>query len=221
MTESSTRNSTTWELIRIPAMLTLGVTVLRLAGELHHWSPFWFSPQPGGGAALIGIVWLAPLFGIYFALKLKSMGEMPKIGRTIGFVFIGLLFSVGGIFLASRVIHAAPMQIITYNLIAAMGGLIQLLGWPSLSRILFAYAFAARIPVVIVMFFAIKGSWGTHYDGIPPGFPEMAWFSKFVLFGVLPQLMGWVTFTVIIGALAGAIAVSKGRKRNPALQPTS
>jgi hypothetical protein len=91
MTETLTRTSSIWGLIRIPAMITLGVTILRLFGELLHWSPFWFNSEPGGGGALIGIVWLVPIFGIYFALKLKSMGEMPKIGRTIGFAVIGIL----------------------------------------------------------------------------------------------------------------------------------
>ena len=62
MTETLTRTSSTWELIRIPAMITLVVTVLRLLGELQHWSPFWFNSQPGGGGALIGIVWLVPIF---------------------------------------------------------------------------------------------------------------------------------------------------------------
>ncbi len=108
MTETLARISRTWELIRIPAMITLVVTVLRLLGELLHWSPFWFNSQPGGGAALIGIVWLAPIFGIYFALKLKGMGETPKDGRAIGFAFIGLLVIVGGMILANAIFHAGP-----------------------------------------------------------------------------------------------------------------
>ena len=220
MTESLTSTSGVWKLIRIPALITLVITVLRLMGELQHWSPFWFNPHPGGGGALIGIVWLVPIFGIYFAMKLKNKGETPKIGRTIGFAVIGLLVTVVGIFLATRIFHGGPMLIIAANLMAGVGGLIQLYGWPGLSRILLAYAFAARIPVAAIMFFAIKGSWGTHYDGPPPGFPEMAWFPKFVLIGLLPQLIGWITFTLIFGALAGAIAVAIARKRAPALQTT-
>src|SRR3990172_7918571 len=114
MSGTLTRTSSTWELIRIPAMLTLVVTVLRLVGELLHWSPFWFNPEPGGGAALIGIVWLAPVFGIYFALKLKSVGETPKIGRTIGFSLLGLLILVGGFILVSAVFQlGTPLFIIT------------------------------------------------------------------------------------------------------------
>jgi len=222
MTETLTRTSSTWELIRIPALLTLVVTVLRLMGELLHWSPFWFNPQPGGGAALIGIVWLAPIFGIYFALKLRGLGETPQVGRTIGFAGLGLLIIVGGSLLVSLVFHmGTPTFVILFQLIAAIGGFVQLYGWPSLSRLLLAYGFAARLPVVVVMFYAIRGNWGTHYEGPPPGFPEMSWFAKFVIIGVLPQLLSWVTFTMITGALAGAIAIAIARKRKPALQPTS
>lgn len=221
MTETMTPTSGTWKLIRIPALITLVITVLRLVGEFQHWSPIWFNSQPGGGAALMGIVWLVPVFGIYFALKLKTMGELPKIGRTVGFAVIGLLVTMGGFFLANMIFHGGPMLIVAANFMAGVGGLIQLYGWPGLSRILLAYAFAARIPVAAIMFFAIKGSWGTHYDGPPPGFPEMAWFSKFVLIGLLPQLIGWVTFTLIFGALAGAIAIAIARKQNPVLHPTA
>ena len=222
MTETLTRTTSTWELIRVPALLTLVVTVLRLVGELQQWSPFWFNPEPGGGAALIGIVWLAPIFGVYFALKLQSAGEVPKIGRTIGLSLLGLLIIVGGFVLASVVFHlGTPLFIISANLIAAVGGLIQLKGWPSLSRILLAYGYAARLPVVMVMFYAIKGNWGTHYDGPPPGFPNLGWFSEFALTGLLPQLLIWIAFTMITGALAGAIAAAIARKRKPALQPAS
>jgi hypothetical protein len=59
------------------------------------------------------------------------------------------------------------------------------------------------------MFFAIRGDWHTHYDGPPPGFPtEITWFPKFILIGVLPQLIFWIAFTIIIGMLFGAAAVA-------------
>ena len=40
-------------LIAIPALITLGITVLRLAGELEHWPAPWFSTAAGGGLALL------------------------------------------------------------------------------------------------------------------------------------------------------------------------
>ena len=47
-------------LILIPSLITLGVTLLRLAGELTNGSPTLFSRAVGGGAALVGIIWLVP-----------------------------------------------------------------------------------------------------------------------------------------------------------------
>jgi hypothetical protein len=50
-------------LIMAPALITLGITILRLVGELQHWSPLLFNTSPGGGAAIIGIAWLPFIFG--------------------------------------------------------------------------------------------------------------------------------------------------------------
>jgi hypothetical protein len=56
------------------------------------------------------------------------------------------------------------------------------------------------------MFFAIMGSWGTHYDAPPPNLPEMGWFVKWLFIGLLPQLTVWIAFTGVIGMLFGGIA---------------
>jgi hypothetical protein len=52
-------------LILVPAIITLAVTLLRLAGELLRWSPTFFNREAGGPGAIVGIVWLVPVFGIY------------------------------------------------------------------------------------------------------------------------------------------------------------
>lgn len=70
-------------LILVPALLTLAVTLLRLFGELLNWSPALFSRAGGGGGALVGISWLIPLFGAYFAVKLCRSGWGPvSAGRA-------------------------------------------------------------------------------------------------------------------------------------------
>src|SRR2546426_2025262 len=70
-------------LIFIPSVITLAVTLLRLIGELQHWSPVLFNPAAGGGGAIMGITWLVLIFGIYFALKLFNAGEGPaRIGKA-------------------------------------------------------------------------------------------------------------------------------------------
>ncbi len=61
------------------------VTLLRLTGELLGWSPKLFARTAGGGASPVGIVWLIPIFGIYFALRLAQTGEAPPtVGRALG-----------------------------------------------------------------------------------------------------------------------------------------
>jgi len=88
--------------------------------------------------------------------------------------------------------------------------------WPALFKTLLCYAFAVRIPVAIVMLFAIYGNWGTHYELGPPGMPEMAPFVKWVAIGLIPQMTAWIATTVVFGSLFGGIAVAlagKGAKQ--------
>ena len=50
-----------------------------------------FNSDPGGPWAIVGIIWLAPIFGIYFALKLAARGQGPKsVGRAVGFAVLGV-----------------------------------------------------------------------------------------------------------------------------------
>ena len=94
----------------------------------------------------------------------------------------------------------------------AVAGARQCAGWPGLFRVLVAYGYAARIPVAILMFFAYQGNWGTHYDGLPPGAPVLSLWPKYFLFGVLPQIIAWVAFTVLVGSLFGGIAAALARR---------
>ena len=208
--DSSSRINTI-HLIAIPAVITLAITVLRLMGEFQGWAKALVNPEAGGGGALIGIVWLVPIFGIYFALKLSSAGEgTPSPGRAALFALLGVVIVAAGgalSFVVSKPgLLVAQLVIVVAAVIAT---LLQRRAWPELFKTLLAYGYAARIPVAIIMFFAIRGNWGTHYDGPPPGFPtDVGWFEKFILIGVFPQLVFWVAFTVIVGTLFGAAAVA-------------
>src|SRR5215470_11038710 len=76
-----------FQLIVIPAVISLYVTLLRLSGELGHWSTRWFSPETGGYIPtgwnfLIGITWLPLPFGAYFAIKLLRSGMGPRNVRS-------------------------------------------------------------------------------------------------------------------------------------------
>jgi hypothetical protein len=153
------------KLIAIPALITLAVTLLRLVGEFMNLPGWLASKEAGGGGALIGIAWLAPIFGIYFAGKLAD----------------------------------APGKL-----------------WKNLLKTLFAYGLAARIPVILIMGFAIFGNWGTHYDAFPPDMATMSTTQKFLFGAVGAQLVIWVcVWTVGTGMLAGLIA-SKIRSPKPA-----
>ena len=79
------------KLVFWPAVVTLAITLLRLTGELLHWSPSLFNPAPGGGGALVGISWLPPVFGIVFAIQLVRAGSGPSSGgRAIGMALLGI-----------------------------------------------------------------------------------------------------------------------------------
>lgn len=206
-------------LVLVPGLITLAVTILRLVGELQHWSNTLFNASPGGGGAIIGIVWLAPIFGIYFALKLAGAGQRPaSLGKAIGFTLLGLVVMAGGGVLMVMSFGGNYAMLVGGFVLIAAAAVIPLLGWPSLTKTLLAYGYAARIPVAIIMYFAIRGNWGTHYDGPPPNFPAMGFWPKYLLIGLLPQLIAWVAFTVVVGSLFGIVATAIARRGKPAAQ---
>src|SRR5262249_28760869 len=95
---------------------------------------------------------------------------MPLVGLAV--------IAVAG-FAASAVIGTATS--ITFLIVICVAAwiatLLQRSAWPALFKTLIAYAFAARIPVALVMLIAMRGNWGTHYDVPPtPDFPITQWF---------------------------------------------
>ena len=220
MSETTSNNHISiTRLIFIPSVITLAITVLRLVGELQHWSETLFNPEPGGPGSIIGITWLAPIFGVYFALKLSGAGAGPaSAGRAILYAVIGLIVMFAGGILGFSLSGLFPGQLFVGLLIIAASALILFPAWPALFKVLIAYAYAARIPVTILMYFAIRGQWGTHYDVVPPNFPsDKGFLETFMLIGFLPQMIFWIAFTVVIGALFGSIATALLR-RKPAAQ---
>lgn len=196
-------------LILIPALLTLAITLLRLTGELMNWAPALFNKAAGGGGALVGITWLVPVFGFYFAWRLMRENELPTgLGRVFGFSVLGMV-SFGVFFAIGLQVQS---NLALFFALCAAGAIAALFlarkAWPALFSALFAYGLAARIPVIIVMFIAIMNNWGTHYDVPPPNFPETGAFAKWVAIGLLPQLTFWIVFTVTIGLIFGGLAVA-------------
>jgi hypothetical protein len=204
-----------------PALVTLAVTALRLVGELRGWSPEYWSRLPGGGLSPLGITWLAPLVAIYFGWRLGQAGvPAPHPVVTVGVPLLAVSAGVVAALLAGRIGKTGW----TTNL-AVWGGVSILVAavvfacWPALGRILLAYAYLARIPVAMVMAFAIWKNWGTHYDVPPPGYPPMSMLRRWLWTGLLPQTTIWVAWTMATGMIlaplghwAGAWAGARRRR---------
>jgi hypothetical protein len=207
------------ELIAVPSLITLVVTIVRLVGELQDWSPTLFGKAAGGGASIVGIAWLVPIFGVYFAYRLIKAGYTPSSAwRVLGSSLAAIaLIIVSGVLV--NVLGLPPLAgLVIFGAVALVATWIAAKPWPALGRTLVAYGLAARIPVVIVMLIAMLGNWGTHYDVAPPNAPEIAtWnpFLKWLVIGVIPQLTAWIGFTAAFGGLFGAIAAFVLRRSRP------
>jgi hypothetical protein len=206
--------------ILIPALVTLGITILRLVGELQHWARAWFKPEAGGPWSIVGITWLAPIFGIYFAIELLRAGEGPASSwRAIGVALLGWVVMIASLLIARKFIfpHSFKATLLFAWATWALAGGVQSAAWPSLFKVLLAYGYAARVPVALVMFLAFQGHWGTHYDALPPGWQSEGPWGDFVWLGFFPQLTLWVGFTIAAGSLFGTLgaATSQLFKRSP------
>jgi hypothetical protein len=214
------------KLVFWPAVITLGITLLRLVGEFQNWSPTFFSRAPGGGGALVGISWLPPVFAILFAIQLVRMGLGPVSGgRAIGRALLGLAVTAALVFAVIKLGivvagQASLLSLLVMTAAIAIGAAIAWSGWPQLGKTMLVYTYAARIPVVVIMLLAFAGNWGTHYDGLPAGVPEMGLMTKWMMFGVLPQMTKWIAIGVLLGGVFGSIAGSIAmRKSQPVSRP--
>ena len=183
------------KLTLLPAVITLAVTLLRLAGELAQWSKTFFNPESGGAGSIVGIVWLVPAFGVYFALKLTAKADYPpQRGSALALAGLGFLLLTAG--------FAVFQKFLT-----------TLTGLEVFFKVQLAYAYAARLPVAAVMAVATRASWVSHYSAVVPGESRL---ETFMLFGFFPQLVWWVSFTIIVGSLFGTLAAAiAGHLRSP------
>jgi hypothetical protein len=184
------------------------VTLLRLAGELMEWSPRLFSRVAGGGLAVVGIAWLVPVVGFYFGYRFGRTGVRPSSPlRAAGFPVAALVLAPILAWLGSRLESASTAigHLVLWAVVSVIVAALAFLAWPKLGSVLVAYAVAARLPVVAVMWFAIRGNWGTHYDAPPPSFPPLPPDPRWLWTGVLPQLTIWVGWTLVVGVLFGAV----------------
>jgi len=197
-----------WRLVRIPAVISLLVTLLRLTGELSDWSERWFSKETGGSIPngvgwVVGITWLAIPFGVYFGWRLVRMGYGPRsVPKTLALALTGIVIAYGFRFVVPAI--GFPRVLLIVWSIMAVAAAIQYFGWPELFRSLLLYGIASRVVVAVVMFLAMYFNWGTHYDyvGMPPQF-QMPLVPRYLWLAFFPQLVFWVAYTVVIGTVAG------------------
>ena len=205
------------QLILVPALITFGVTLLRLIGELQGWSPALFGKEAGGGGSLVGITWLVPVFGAYFGWRLAKAGVSPRsVGSGLGLALLACLLMPAAGFAAVRLAGMNPQGFAIFGLfvvVSLVALAIGLRAWPALGRVLVQYALAARLPVLAVMLVAMLANWGTHYDVAAPGLPPMSPLVKWVVIGLVPQLTIWIWFTVAVGALFGVAAAAVAGRR--------
>lgn len=201
-------------LVMYPAIITLLITLLRLFGELLHWPGVLFSRVEGGGAAIIGITWLPIIFGPYFAVKLFDHNEKPSsFLKTILFAVAGfLVLGAGGAVAFSPTVRFSGRIVVGLLLMVGAAAL-QYIPWRALAKALIFYAYLARIPVAVVMFFAMRGHWGTHYDAVPPPFDQLPFWTKYLYLAIAPQLIMWIVYTMTIGALFGGIYAAIVRRK--------
>ena len=195
-------------LVLLPVAVTLGVTLLRLGGELMEWSPRYFSRAAGGGLAVVGITWLVPIVGFYFGYRLGRAGVGPSsLARAAGLPIAALVLTPAFAWLGSRLESASTATglIAVWAVASVIAAILAVLAWPRLGAVLVTYAFAARLPVAGIMWWAIRGNWGTHYDAPAPGSLAMRPDARWLWTGLVPQMTIWVSGTVMVGALFGAL----------------
>jgi hypothetical protein len=209
-------------LILIPLAITLAITFLRLEGELHHWSSALFNRSAGGMGAIVGIASLPFIFGPYFAAKLAAAGEAAASGgKVLLYAGIGVVVTIaGGVISAGSPEGVLTGRALTAMLLIVAAALIQFMASGTLARTLLAYGFGARLPVAIVMFYAMAGSWGTHYDALPPNYAGPTDFmGRYIAMALIPQFIFWIAYTMITGALAGGVYLAIAHRGKAVPQP--
>ncbi len=219
-----------YRLILVPALLALAFTIVRALGEVNHWSERWFEPVtrgviPSTFGWVFGVTWLAAPFGVYFALELSAGEQGPgSPGKAVFGGLLSLSIALLGMWFlvpfAAR--HLFQQNLLLFLIIIwsieVIAALVHVWSWPALFKTLLAYGIASRIPVVVVYFLAMRGNWGTHYDYVDvPVFRAMPLTQRFLETAVLPQLIFWVAFTIVLGAFCGSIAVAVRRRLKPSL----
>jgi hypothetical protein len=213
-------------LVLIPAILTLVVTGLRLYGELNDWDKMWVGlPKAGGDGALLGISWLLFIFGFWFGLRLQRSGAgtanpnmtlvKAVVALAVPFAIIGVCTAMDLIWFPEPATPGEPRGVAYFMGALGIGSLLAFVAWPRVALALLVYGLLARIPVVIVTWFAVENSWNTHHTKVPAEFMMPA-NTDILSFLITPQLTFWPMITIVFGTACAALAArvfAKGKSK--------
>jgi hypothetical protein len=144
----------TIRIVAVPLLISVALTLLRLAGELAHWSVAWFSPAtggilPSGWSWVVGITWLPALFGPYFAYRLWGAGHRPpNLILALGLALLGVAIVFFGMrAITPRLSTAAPFWLVAIWGVAVVAAGLQAFGWRKLAGTLLVYGLGSRAVV--------------------------------------------------------------------------
>lgn len=203
---------TVLRLVAVPALITLLVTGVRLAGELQSWSSAWFSREAGGQGAVLGIGWLMPVFGAWFGWRLARSGAGPACPRRA--VLLPLLGCALVAVTFAGVVNLMDVSFTSFalTLVAlAAWSVLAWRGWPALARVDLVYALAARLPIVVLTCILVPAGLDTHYEKPHPQAPPMSDLLRTVVL-CLAQLGIWIPLTLLVGGLAGGLAAAVAKR---------
>lgn len=190
----------------VAAAVTLVLTIVRLVGELCSGNEWLFGRQAGGGGSLLGIGWLIPVVGFWFGRRLARAGQVPADSRAAWRrLTVALVATVAILMLARNVLGVSFPTFAFVSLALPAVTIAAWRSWPALARLLLMYALLARLPILVITACAIAGNWGTHYERLAPGSPEMPDLARGLVLGA-SQLCIWLPLTIQCGTFAGLLA---------------
>lgn len=196
----------------LAALITLGVTAVRVVGELRGWGALWFGGSSAGAGAVVGIVWLVPLFGFWFGRRLQQTGRGPtSMRRATVAPLVGVLGAIGVTAASLTFLQLEKTTIFEVITIAwPVAGLGALYGWPRLFGTNLAYGVLARAPIVALTYYAIAEGWDTHHTALAEGAPTVDDAGRARIL-VVAQACLWLPFTALVGGVFGALGAASAR----------
>ena len=200
--------------VLVAGVLTLGVTLLRLHGEVQGWDPKFFSKEPGGHLAIVGIGWLVVPVGFWLGRRVAQSSGRPEIGKAILLHLLAVALFIGGFFAVKQLWpddFTALFRFISYGSITV--SLLSLLAWPRAWVVNLAYAVLARAGVIAVQYWALANDWGTHFEKVAPQLGEQPADVRAHML-MMAQATFWIPFTVIACGLFGVLGAATVRRRH-------